>query len=330
MRRLLPFILAAGLVACGGTDRDPAKPGEPASAEVREKVAAATRSTPADFPAVDGRSLQAVADGIGATGPQAVMATTTFVPGTNRLAFGVLDDDNRILYGKTAVYLARSPEGRATGPFPAPADSLITDGRYRSRTAATEADPIAAIYNASVPFTRPGTWYVLIATEVEGRLLAATAQVKVRSKRSDPVAAVGEPAPRVETDTVESARGDIASIDTRVPPSDMHDKSFSQVVGSKPVVLLFATPQLCASRVCGPVVDIAQQLKAKYGERVEFIHQEVYVDNEVDRGLRPPLKAFGLPTEPWLFTVDREGRIAERLEGSFGFKAFDAAIRKAL
>jgi hypothetical protein len=330
MRRLLPLILVAGLAACGGAERDPAAPGQPASAAVREKVATATRSTAADFPAVDGRTLQEVADGIGATGPQAVMATTNFVPGTNRLAFGVLDDDNRILYGKTAVYLARDPGSRATGPFPAPADSLITDGRYRSRTAATESDPIAAIYNASVPFDRPGGWYVLVATEVEGRLLAATAKVKVLSKRSDPVAAVGEPAPRVATETVASARGDIESIDTRVPPSDMHGTSFKDVVGKKPVALLFATPQLCASRVCGPVVDIAQQLKSKYGRRMEFIHQEVFVDNEAGGELRPPLKAFGLPTEPWLFTVDREGRIAARLEGSFGFNAFDSAIRAAL
>ena len=31
----------------------------------------------------------------------------------------------------------------------------------------------------------------------------------------------------------------------------------TEVVGKKPVALLFATPQLCQSRVCGPVVDIA-------------------------------------------------------------------------
>ena len=37
----------------------------------------------------------------------------------------------------------------------------------------------------------------------------------------------------------------------------MHAKSFADVVGRKPVALLFATPQLCQSRVCGPVVDVA-------------------------------------------------------------------------
>jgi len=46
-------------------------------------------------------------------------------------------------------------------------------------------------------------------------------------------------------------------------------------------------------------------MNAKYGDRMTFIRQEVYVDNEVSKGLRPPLKAFGLQTEPWLFTFDR-------------------------
>ena len=103
----------------------------------------------------------------------------------------------------------------------------------------------------------------------------------------------------------------------------MHAKSFADVVGKKPVALLFATPQLCQSRVCGPVVDVALQMKAKYGDRVEFIHQEVYEDNDPNKGLREPLQAFNLPTEPWLFVVGKDGRITARLEGSFGLGAFE-------
>jgi hypothetical protein len=63
---------------------------------------------------------------------------------------------------------------------------------------------------------------------------------------------------------------------------------------------------------------------------MEFIHQEVYVDNTVDRGLRPPLARFGLTSEPWLFVMDRKGRVTARLEGSFGFTAMERAIRTGL
>ena len=39
---------------------------------------------------------------------------------------------------------------------------------------------------------------------------------------------------------------------------------------------------------------------------------------------------FGLPTEPWLFTVRADGTIAARLEGSIGLQAFENAIKAAL
>jgi hypothetical protein len=82
--------------------------------------------------------------------------------------------------------------------------------------------------------------------------------------------------------------------------------------------------------VCGPVVDVAEQLKAQYGDRVTFIHEEVYVGNDLKKGYRRPLRAFHLQTEPWLFTFDRRGRVAARLEGSFGVNAFKRALDAAL
>jgi hypothetical protein len=152
----------------------------------------------------------------------------------------------------------------------------------------------------------------------------------VTTKQSDPIPDVGEPAPHVATDTLESVKGNKDLLDTRTPPSEMHERSFDQVVGTKPVALLFATPQLCQSRVCGPVTDEMLQLKARYDDRMTFIQQEVYVDNDPKKGLRRPLKRFHLPTEPWLFTVRKNGTIAARLEGSIGLSEFDAAIRAAL
>jgi hypothetical protein len=166
-------------------------------------------------------------------------------------------------------------------------------------------------------------------TKLGGTLVGAPAEVRV-SRRSR-IPDVGDRAPAVETDTVATAAGDLAAIDTRRPfARELHETSFKDVVGRKPVALLFATPQLCQSRVCGPVVDIQLQMKEKYGDRMTFIHQEVYRDNKVEKGLRPSLRAFGLRTEPWLFTVGSDGRIAARLEGSFGVKEFEQAIQAAL
>ena len=63
---------------------------------------------------------------------------------------------------------------------------------------------------------------------------------------------------------------------------------------------------------------------------MEFIHQEVYDDNDPNKGLRKPLQAFSLPTEPWLFVVGKDGGITARLEGSFGLHAFEQALKTAL
>jgi hypothetical protein len=67
----------------------------------------------------------------------------------------------------------------------------------------------------------------------------------------------------------------VATIDTRIPPDDMQRVDFATVLGRRPVALLFATPALCHSRVCGPVTDIMFQLEHEFGPRMTFIHNEV-------------------------------------------------------
>jgi len=82
--------------------------------------------------------------------------------------------------------------------------------------------------------------------------------------------------------------------------------------------------------VCGPVTDIELQMKSRYGDKMTFIHQEVYVDNDINKGLREPLRQFHLPSEPWLFVVDKTGKITARLEGSIGVKQFENAVKTGL
>ena len=67
----------------------------------------------------------------------------------------------------------------------------------------------------------------------------------------------------------------------------MHDVDFADVVGKEPVVLLFATPALCQSRVCGPVVDVAEQVKRDRGDDAAFIHMEIYEDNNAAAAAPP-------------------------------------------
>ena len=336
-RRLLAALLAAAvaLAACGGDDDDSGSGAdEPSgtseiSADFKSALAQASSPKKSDFPAPAGRSLRALADSMQAGG-QIGLASSVFTPGENRLAFGLIDDENKLIYGKAAVYVAAKPTDQAQGPFLAPADSLVTEGRFRSQTAAAETDTIAAIYEASIPLEKPGSVAILAVVDVgDGQQFAMATSIEVQ--REDPVVSVGEQAPDIETDTIASLGGNEELASTREPiDKDLHDVSLDEVLGERPVALLMATPQLCQTRVCGPVVDIAVQLKQEYGDRVEFIHQEVYEDNDPSKGLRKPLREFGLATEPWLFTIDRSGRVAARLEGSFGIEGFREAVEAAL
>jgi hypothetical protein len=326
--------LALGVAACGdsgggGSSDSASDPVAEVPSALQANVSAARRPQVSEFPAVKGKTLQQLANEIGG-GPSMGLAGSVFLAGReNRVAFGVVDSNAGFLYGKTALYVARTPGSRAKGPFVAPADVLVTEAPYRSQQAATEQDPFAAVYAAQVPFPKPGGYSVMAVTLVDGKPVASAGQLKVTTPDKDPIPEVGEPAPKVQTDTVASAGGDVEAIDTRRPTSDMH-ADFSQRVGKKPVALLFATPQLCASRVCGPVVDEALQLRATYGDRMDFIHQEVYADNDPNKGLRKPLQQFHLATEPWLFVVGKDGRITARLEGSIGLQAFEQALKTAL
>ena len=318
----IPAAGCGGAGADGGGASSPNATPPPAAPE----VAQAEHPTRADFPAVRGRSLRQLADSLYGGGPEVALATTDYVAGRNRLAFGLIEHDGTLVYGNTAVYVARGEHDRARGPFLAPADSLEVRPAFRSETSA--GDDVKAVYHADVELPGPGRWLLLVVTRSGEELLGGAATVTAR--RDSPVPAVGELAPRVHTPTLASVGGDVAQIDTRVPPDKLHDVDLNDVLGRRPVALLFATPALCRSRVCGPVVDEAVQLATAYGDKVAFIHNEVYVDNDSAKGLRPQLQAYGLTSEPWLFAIDRHGRVAARLEGAFGIDEFRAAIEAAL
>jgi hypothetical protein len=325
-RALALAVLLAALAAGCGTSKHAPDSTQPA---LSPQVAAAMHPAAGDFPAARGRTLAQLASTLVA-GPQAGLATSVYTPGSNRLAFGLIGSDGGFVYGPTAIYVASAPNAPAQGPYLAPADSLQVNRAFRSKTSAEDPADVKAIYHAQVDLPHAGRWFVVTATRSAGRFLGSSTTVVVQ--RTSRIPAVGQMAPRIHTPTLASVGGHVKQIDTRVPPDHMHAVDLAAVLGKRPVALLFATPALCQSRVCGPVTDIAAQLQAAYGDRVAFIHNEVYVGNDPRRGLRPQLKAFGLVTEPWLFAIDRHGRIVARLEGAFGVaemrQAVEAAIRR--
>lgn len=290
------------------------------------ELPAAERPRPAQFPPAGGRSLQQLGKLVNAS-VQLGAATGTFTPGTRRFAFALTTNAGRFVYAPTAIYVAATAHSPAKGPFLAPADPMGVAPQYRSRQNAGPGG-IAAIYAAALPVPHAGTYSVLSLTRTSQGLVGAPGELAVAA--TSPIPDVGQRPPAIATDTAATVHGDAALLTTRLPPEHMASVSLDQVLGHKPIALLFSTPQLCISRVCGPVTDVAVELQHQFGNRVTFIHEEVYVDNQPSKGLRPQLTAFHLRTEPWLFAINRRGVIVARLEGAFGTTELRQALEAAL
>jgi hypothetical protein len=332
-RLRIPLAAGAMLLAaavgggCGGNGTDASTNPAPRLARAAIFPKPANRS----FRELIGRMLQ---------GPVLAQSTPVLEPGMNRFGFALFDRGNRQIGDlEVALYLARGLDETIHGPYPARYERLDVKPQFQSQTSAQDSDAAHAVYVATVNFPTTGSYLVsAVALLDRKRVATSPAQVTVGPGGNTPN--VGDKAISVHTPTVASAHGNIKSIDTRVPPDGMHDVDLVDALKRhRPVVLLFATPALCQSRVCGPVTDVTEQVKSEYGDRADFIHMEIYQDNDVNKGVRPQVAQWGLCSkrgksivcnEPFLFTINRRGRVAGRLQGAFSVSELETAVRKAL
>jgi len=248
--------------------------------------------------------------------------------GESRYTFVLLDIKRDFVTDVDAIalYVADGPDGKVSGPFPAARESLRTQARFRSKTTANDEAAPPFIYRAKVKFPKRGDSFVAaIIKRGEKFTTVQPEPAKIQSFKGLP--RVGEQAPRIHTPTIDDV-ANVKEIDTRDPPTTQHAVDLHDVLGAKPVVLLFATPLLCTSRVCGPVADITEQLKqTTYRDAdVEFIHVEIFNDNDPNKGYRKEVRSYGLPSEPWVFVIDRKGVVRSAFEGGFGIDELSRAI----
>jgi hypothetical protein len=322
MVRLLLSLLAAvvALSACGGSNDGGSAPAPPQPAA----------ATAADFPSVKGKTMKQLVKGLPEGAILNVSSYSGQRVGRNRLGFVIVDRANKqIDVSEVAVYTARPNGTDLRGPFTARKESLDVDTRYRSRQTASDLANGDTFYVADAVYGSRGPHVALGLVRLDGRLVVADplSALPIGEKNGPPN--VGDRAIRIHTQTAADVGGDLTKLSTRVPPPrDMLDTDFADVLGKKPVVLIFATPALCKSRTCGPVVDIAEQVRGQSGKGVTFIQQEIYRDNDPGKGYRPQVRAWHLPTEPWAFVIDRHGRVAARFEGVFSVGELARAVER--
>jgi hypothetical protein len=337
---VLLCLLAVGLPAgCGG--------GSDSSTGTGGSVASKPAPPASDFPKAEGRSLREIVKSADSHAELVVSpAALVFYKGKNRYPFGVFHADRtQVGDAEVALYIARVPhvgpgaagiaeddgekkgaiarahnealDQPAMGPYPAAIESLATQPAFRAQTTTSDPDAATAVYTTDLDFPSNGEWSIAAVIK-QGDETVATLLPSASVGEFKNIPRVGEKAPKIHTPTPADAGGDLSKITTRIPPDTQNRVDYADVLGKEPIFLLFATPQFCQSRVCGPVVDVAEQVKEQYGDKAAFIHMEIYNDNDPSKGVRPQVKAFHLPSEPWLFAIDRQGVIRAEVEGAFG------------
>lgn len=218
-------------------------------------------------------------------------------PDSQRLAFAIAKGSNFASVAPAQIELAR----------PGSTDGIVLDTTLHK----AGLPKGRGVYVAEPVFDVPGVWGAIALTR--GRKVKFAVQVK----EAPEAPAVGSAAPLVASPTKSEPLG-VKPICTRVPRCPLHDVSLDELAGTgRPIAVLFATPALCQSAYCGPVLDELLELRGNYDGRIDFVHVEIYRSN-TGADISPTVEAWGLPSEPWLYTVDAGGTIVGRIDGAFG------------
>jgi hypothetical protein len=178
-------------------------------------------------------------------------------------------------------------------------------------------------------FPRAGTWGIeLLASTAKGPVETVRFAVDVLDAPATP--AIGSAAAR-SRNLIASDVKNLREIDTSQNPDiRLHQVRIADAIKQgKPQLIVFATPQFCTSRMCGPVVDIVRYLYPTYEKRVAFTHQEIWQDF-ASKKMFPTVEEWRLDTEPWVFLVNRDGIIRAKFEGLVTARELESSLQQIL
>lgn len=164
-----------------------------------------------------------------------------------------------------------------------------------------------------------------VESKFNGKVLTAPVQVTAPSATGVPTP--GLPMISVPSPTVADANG-VNPICTREPVCPLHDVSLDAALAEgRPLAVLFATPLLCQSRLCGPTLDNLLTLRDEFAGKVRFLHMEIYTDTS-GKTTAPVVNAYHLENEPFLFLAAPDGTVFDRLDNAVDVSEMRAALRR--
>lgn len=273
-------------------------------------------------------------------------------PGENRLAFGLTDRGGHLLTGngvtEVTVSVVDGPGPEAKVLETVRARFLPSGWSDVSRASYYDTPHVLAegFFTATVRFPRAGQWGLEFAVRRPGlRPFVQRILPNVLSESLTPP--LGAAAPRSRHPTLKEVGGDLARLDSdpRLNDVGMHRVPIADAIRlRRPAVVLFASPGLDESRLSLPTTEILYSLYPAYRDAVEFIHVEVYDLERYRRGLlegaretaasEPELsetaQEWGVQHVPWLFFIDRAGRVFAKLFGPVARSEVEETLRRML
>lgn len=274
-----------------------------------------------------------------------VFAFTEAVVGPNRIALGLVRDGSPVNDPGAKIHLRFFDLNDTSAPVKIEADAIYYG----------QGLP-AAIYVAYPTFDRAGNWGIEVQTTLSGQSEPSVARLRLEVKERSEVPNVGDRAILVKTPTVRDVPDPSHLSSGRVEDLSMYQISLDEALqNGKPTALLFATPAFCRTAVCAPSLSVMQELQKTYGDRMNFIHVEVFRypfresfeaqmvvfqklaqegraprPEERNVGLSDPMIAWGLQSEPWLFLIDANGVIVARYEGGITREEMTPALENLI
>ena len=272
-------------------------------------------------------------------GLQPLITTAELVVGENRFAFGLLKA-GKLIEGadvKLRLYEIDGGEAKLAAELKVPYQTVKNVKQERSvhrhadGTEHVHGDDsgVRGLYVAQLSFARAGDWGVeLLVSQASDAFEPVRLAVTVEEVAATP--SVGSAAPRSRNLIARDVKN-LHQIDTSPRPDPrLHQVRIADAIAQgRPQLIVFATPQFCTSRMCGPVVDIVRRLIPTYGKRVVFTHQEIWQDF-AGKKVFPTVEEWRLFTEPWIFVVDGQGVIRAKFEGLVTGSELEAALQQVV
>jgi hypothetical protein len=237
-------------------------------------------------------------------------AATEILPNTPEIvAFAVARTDDKakaLVPNMTGrCWVASSRAERALGPF----DVVYHGDGLGSK----------GVYEATITFPKAGSWLLITELRAPGAATPLLGGTGLQVGKQTTMPGVGDKAISVATPTVANHRG-VSPICTRHPACSMHALSLDDALrNGKPTVLIIATPAFCQSQLCGPEVDIVQDVAPSFAGKANFIHVEVYRDDKAEtirqQILSPAAQTWRLDQEPAIYYIAPSGTIVRRSLG---------------